>query len=155
MTKLFDTRYYYLTKLFCSMVGLWPYQAQNKRIFIQTFNILILLSYVPPQLNRLHQVWRNDIDAVCMCMPPVFTIFLCSSKIMTLTLCRSKFYKLVLSRIPIRRNQVVSDRETLVAIQLFLVSQSICLGRFHPTTFVPLIQNVLVHHLAETTRDQN
>lgn len=52
MGALFDTRYYRVTKLFCSAVGLWPYQAQLRKKIIQAINLIILFSYFPPQVRE-------------------------------------------------------------------------------------------------------
>ncbi|XP_032686489.1 uncharacterized protein LOC116851299 [Odontomachus brunneus] len=76
MTTLFDTRYYYLTKLCCSITGLWPFQSQFKSRILQSFNLLIILLFIPPQLKGLYDVYGKDIDGVIMCISPLFTIIL-------------------------------------------------------------------------------
>ncbi|XP_032686526.1 odorant receptor 23a-like [Odontomachus brunneus] len=83
MNMFFDTRYR-ATKLFSSIVGLWPYQSQFKRKIILSFSILVLISYLPPQLTRLYQVWGKDLDAVSMCIPPTLIIVFCAVKNMAI-----------------------------------------------------------------------
>lgn len=51
MTTLFDTRFYYITKLTCSMAGLWPYQSWFRKKILLSFNFIVLLSYLPPQVS--------------------------------------------------------------------------------------------------------
>ncbi|XP_011702677.1 PREDICTED: uncharacterized protein LOC105458816 isoform X2 [Wasmannia auropunctata] len=81
--SVFDTRYYSVTKLFASMVGIWPYQSQFRKKIIQSVSMFVMFTFVPPQAKRLYDVWGEDIDAMCMCLPPIVIILVSTAKVMT------------------------------------------------------------------------
>ncbi|XP_032686532.1 uncharacterized protein LOC116851335 [Odontomachus brunneus] len=116
MNTFFDTRYR-ATKLFSSIVGLWPYQSQFKRNIILSLNILVFISYLPPQLTRLYQVWGKDLDAMSMCIPPMLTLIFCAVKNMAIIWFNSEMRTLLReieagwADIPLRKeeNKILTD----------------------------------------------
>ncbi|XP_024889759.1 uncharacterized protein LOC112466105 isoform X1 [Temnothorax curvispinosus] len=95
MNALFDTRYYNITKLFASMVGIWPYQSQFRKKIIQSVSMFVMFTFFPPQVKRLYDVWGKDIDAVCMCIPPIVTILVSMTKVVTSVRCESQVKELL------------------------------------------------------------
>lgn len=72
MSTLFDTHYYRVTKVFCSIVGLWPYQSQHQKRIILSLNIFILFSYIPPQVKIVNiSLNRQNINMFNTDMTPI------------------------------------------------------------------------------------
>ncbi|XP_024872536.1 uncharacterized protein LOC112455067 [Temnothorax curvispinosus] len=94
MNALFDTRYY-ITKLFASMVGIWPYQSQLRKKIIPSVSMFVMFTFFPPQVKRLYDVWGKDIDAVCMCIPPIVGILVSMTKVVTSVRCESQVKELL------------------------------------------------------------
>ncbi|XP_025155500.1 uncharacterized protein LOC109504201 [Harpegnathos saltator] len=126
MGTLFDTRYYRVLKLFCSAVGLWPYQAQFKKKIIQSFNIIILLSYFPAQLRRLYKVWGKDIDAMCICIPPIFTILVCIAKNVTIIRFNTEI-KMLLHQIETDWEALAKEEEYKILVNYTSKTRTLCI----------------------------
>ncbi|XP_019696169.1 odorant receptor 24a-like [Harpegnathos saltator] len=126
MKRFFDTHYYRATKLLSSIVGLWPYQKRLKRKVILSFNLFVLLSYLPPQLTRLYQVWGKDIDIVCMCMPPLLTILICTAKTMTIIWFDSEM-KTLLCQIETKWIEINMEEENKILTNYASKTKTFCI----------------------------
>nr|XP_012231987.1 PREDICTED: odorant receptor 13a-like [Linepithema humile] len=83
MTSIFNTRYYRVTKFFTSLVGIWPLLSQSRRRFQQLLSVFIMLTFFPPQIKKLYDVWGVDLDTVCAGIAPMVTILMSLAKVIT------------------------------------------------------------------------
>ncbi|KAL0132674.1 hypothetical protein PUN28_000431 [Cardiocondyla obscurior] len=126
MRALFNTRYYSITKLFASIVGIWPYQSQSKKRIIQSVSIFVMLTFIPPQIKRLYDVWGKDIDAVCMCIPPIVTILVSMAKVMTTIRFEAKVKEL-LQHIEIDWEINPAAKEYEILVNYTLKARTLCI----------------------------
>ncbi|KAL0132673.1 hypothetical protein PUN28_000431 [Cardiocondyla obscurior] len=149
MRALFNTRYYSITKLFASIVGIWPYQSQSKKRIIQSVSIFVMLTFIPPQIKRLYDVWGKDIDAVCMCIPPIVTILVSMAKVMTTIRFEAKVKEL-LQHIEIDWEINPAAKEYEILVNYTLKARTLCIIYSSIKYFATIAINVYMYYILIT-----
>ncbi|KAL6268705.1 hypothetical protein P5V15_001833 [Pogonomyrmex californicus] len=161
MSAIFDTRYYSVTKLFASVVGMWPYQSQLKRRIIQFISMFIMFTFFPPQVKRLYDVWGKDIDAMCMCVPPIMTILVSMAKVITSVRYDTEI-KMLLRQIEVdwkinpnaEEYKILSNYTSKARMLCIVYSTMLCNGLmcFIMTPMISPVLDIIVPHNETRTR---